>query len=86
MTSTISLGTRNAGLDGYVHKFRFEAEPVFTTAADIAVTDIEVEDGLVENATRPGGFSSELRLLVGFFISVIVLSGLLLAVVWTLRS
>ncbi len=86
MTATTSLGPRNAGLEGYVHKFRFEGEPaVFTTAADIAVTDIEVKDSLAVSSTQSGVSSSELRLLVGFAISVIVLCGLLLAVVSVLR-
>jgi hypothetical protein len=81
MGSTTSFGIRNACLDGYVHKFRFEGEHMFT-ADEARVVAEEVVTATVERSSAAAG---ERRLLAGFLVSVIVLSGALLAVVSVLH-
>jgi len=71
---------RTAAVEGYVHKFRFEA--------DVAIVQPQALAAATEfpgSESQPKLAKKERRLLWGFVASVIGLSGLLIGIVWLLQ-
>ncbi len=78
--STPSVLPRTWASEGYVHKFRFESEPVIVMPQE-SVIDVPPTGPNDAAAT-----TKERRLLLGFLASVVGLSALLLGVVWLMQS